>query len=54
MRIKISRKEAKESKYWLSLIDIGAIEELEKERQELIGETTELMMIFGSIMRKSE
>ena len=53
MRIKISRKEAKESKYWLSLIDVDSGEELEEERQKLIKEATELMMIFSSIMRKS-
>ena len=54
MRIKISRKEVKESRYWLVLIDVSNIEELEKERQILIKEATELMMIFGSIIRKTE
>jgi four helix bundle protein len=53
MRIKISRKEAKESKYWLSLVDTNNDKELDKERQKLIKEATELMMIFSSIMRKS-
>lgn len=53
MRIKICRKEAKESKYWLELIDIQN-REAEKESQELIQEATELMMIFSSIMRKSQ
>jgi len=53
MRIKISRKEAKESKYWLLLIDTGGNGELEKEHQILAREATELMMIFSSIMRKS-
>ena len=53
MRIKISRKEAKESKYWLELIDIGNEEHLRKEQQLLTQEATELMMIFSSIMRKS-
>jgi four helix bundle protein len=53
MRIKICRKEAKETKYWLLLVDIGNNQELEKEQQELIKEATELMMIFSSIMRKS-
>ena len=53
MRIKICRKEAKESRYWLILLDISNNQELEKERQELIKEATELMMIFSSIMRKS-
>jgi four helix bundle protein len=53
MRIKISRKEAKESKFWLMLVDMGTDKNLEKERQELVKEATELMMIFSSIMRKS-
>ncbi|MBI2017811.1 four helix bundle protein [Candidatus Daviesbacteria bacterium] len=53
MRIKICRKEAKESKYWLELIDIRD-DETEKERLVLIQEATELMMIFSSIMRKSQ
>lgn len=54
MRIKISRKEAKESRYWLGLVDTGNKQELERERQDLIQEATELMNIFGSILRKSE
>ncbi len=54
VRIKICRKEAKESRYWLELVDLNANTELEKERQELIQEATELMNIFGSIIRKSE
>lgn len=54
MRIKISRKEAKESSFWLRLIDIGASQELEKERQALNKEANELMNIFGAILRKSE
>ncbi len=54
MRTKISRKEAKESKYWLRLIDIHDDVSLEKERLELIQEATELMNIFGTIIRKSE
>lgn len=54
MRIKICRKEAKESRFWLQLIDTRDDEILEKERTFLIQEATELMMIFGSIIRKSE
>jgi len=54
MRIKICRKEAKESRYWLKLIDTGSVSRIEKERDELIQEPTELMNIFGSILRKSE
>lgn len=54
MRIKISRKEAKETIYWLKLVDIGENSDLEKERQRLIDEATQLMKILSSIMRKSE
>ena len=54
MRIRISRKEAKESRFWLRLVDTGEKEPVEKERQSLIQEATELMNIFGAILRKSE
>jgi four helix bundle protein len=51
MRIKICRKEAKESRYWLKLIELKG-EDSEKRRQSLIEEATELMKIFGSIVEK--
>lgn len=54
MRIRICRKEAKESRYWLRLLDLGENPELEQECKELIQEATELTNIFGSILRKSE
>ena len=54
MRVKISRKESKESRYWLRLIDTGTSPESESERALLIQESTELMNIFGAILRKSE
>ena len=54
MRIKISRKEAKESCYWLRLLDTGEKQSLEKVRTALIQEGTELTNIFGSIVRKSQ
>jgi len=53
LRIKISRKEAKESRYWLSLIDVSEDKVLEEKRQKLIQESTELMMILSAIMRNS-
>ncbi|MDP3981977.1 MAG: four helix bundle protein [bacterium] len=52
MRIKISRKEAKESRYWLQLIDTTNNMELGKSRSSLIQEATELMNIFGAILQK--
>ncbi len=54
MRIKICRKEAKESMYWLSLIDSGTSEELRMKQSRLREEANELMKIFGAIMRKCE
>ena len=54
MRIKICRKEAKESRYWLRLIDVGDDATVEKDRLDLMKEATELTNIFGAIFRKSE
>src|SRR5438876_12405575 len=48
MRIKSSRKEAKESRYWLRLVDTGTNADCESERGLLIQEPTELMNIFGA------
>ncbi len=52
MRIKISRKEAKESRYWLELtqpLEMGAA-----DKQVLIQEATELTKILSSILEKSK
>ena len=54
MRIRISRKESKESRYWLRLLDTGDAPAVDAERDSLIRESTELMKIFGAILRKSE
>jgi four helix bundle protein len=50
-RIKICRKEAKESRYWLKLIS-SANSNVENKMNSLIQESTELMNIFGAIVRK--
>jgi len=54
MRVKISRKEAKESRYWLRLVETNGKKEQEKERKDLEKEATELMKIFGAILQKSQ
>jgi len=54
MRIKICRKEAKESCYWFRLIEVGDDSTLEKRRRDLVQEARELTSIFGAICRKSE
>ena len=53
MRIKICRKEAKESAYWLKLIEVKN-EDDERKRELLIDESTQLMKIFSSILEKSK
>ena len=50
MRIKICRKEAKESRFWIDLSEPQNVEDLEKRM--LIIEATELMRIFGAILEK--
>jgi four helix bundle protein len=52
MKIKTCRREAKESGYWLRLLDCDG--GLESTRTKLLGEAQELMKIFGAIVRKSE
>jgi four helix bundle protein len=51
-RVKICRKEAKESRFWLTslLLEDGALKE---ERQRLQQEAHELERIFGAILRNT-
>lgn len=51
MRIKISRKEAKESLYWFKLLSVP--DNSQDELKRLTQECTELMKIFGSIVTKT-
>ena len=52
-RVKICRKESKESRYWLRLVDTRDHGPTETQRQALVQEATELMKIFGAIVRKT-
>ena len=52
-RAKISRKEAKETRYWLRLIDTLGNEELDLERKALIQEADELLKILSAIINRS-
>ena len=54
MRIRICRKEAKESRYWLRLVDTANDLGHKNEQSDLEREATELMNIFGSILRNCE
>jgi len=50
MHLRISRKEAKESRYWLRLVDTAADPDLDMTRNTLIQEATELMRILSAII----
>ena len=52
-RIRICRKEGKETIYWLNLI-IEANPEFEERTKPLLQETTELVKIFAAILEKSK
>ena len=52
-RIKICRKEAKETGYWLKLVETNNLG-VQDERGLLLKESIELMKIFGSILTKSQ
>ena len=52
MKIKICRKESKESILWLNLSE--PLPENQEEKESLIKECIELMKIFGSILEKSK
>ncbi|PYS67711.1 MAG: four helix bundle protein [Acidobacteria bacterium] len=54
MRVKICRKEAKESRLFLRLVDAGLTKTTLGTRDELAAEARELTLIFSSIISKSE
>jgi four helix bundle protein len=51
-RMKISRKEAKESMHFLGLIEIFGDKNLEIERSELVNEAGQLRKIFSAMLNK--
>jgi four helix bundle protein len=53
MRVKICRKEAKESRLFLRLIDAGPTRHNLDQRDALRAEARELTLIFSSIISKS-
>jgi four helix bundle protein len=54
MRVKICRKEAKESRLFLRLVDTGLATAVESARDKLAAEARELTLIFSSIVSKNE
>src|SRR6478735_6635151 len=53
MRVKICRKEAKESRLFLRLIDSGSSQTTASVRDKLAAEARELTLIFSSIISKA-
>lgn len=53
-RIKVCRKEAKESILFFRLIETSENSLLQEEKNKLIMETTELMKIFGAIITRTD
>ena len=51
MRIKICKKEAKESRYWLELSITG--DENKEKKSQLVDESTQLVKIFATIIKNS-
>ncbi len=52
MRIKICRKEARESRLWLTLLEVGS--DYEEQRKKLQQEAYELVKIFNAIVSKTQ
>lgn len=53
-RIKMCRKEGRESQLWLELLAEGAREESTQELDRLIDEANQLTRIFASIAKKQD
>lgn len=52
MRARIARKEAKETRYWLQLVEFS--ESQSQKQKQLVQEATELLKILSAIISKSE
>ena len=53
-RLKICRKEARESRHWLRLLYTKGQATLDHQRESLMQEAYELTLIFSAILRKSK
>jgi four helix bundle protein len=53
-RIKVCRKEARETELWLDLLETQQVAELDEERSRLQREAEELVRIFSAIAKKAD
>jgi len=54
LRFRTSRKEAKESAFWLRLLDVEEGGALAEARKQLVAEAGELVLILSAIIKKRE
>lgn len=54
LRLRIARKEAKETRYWIRLLDVGKDPNIEAERDAILQECTELLKILSAIIEKCQ
>ena len=52
MRLRIARKEAKETSFWLQLVDVGPNESLHTARDRLVDESEQLVRILSTIISR--
>jgi four helix bundle protein len=53
LHLRIARKEAKETRYWLRLVYTQEQSDLESERASLVAEATELLKILSKMIQKA-
>ena len=53
-RVCVARKEARESVYWLRLLNTGTKPELESQRQDLLTECGELVRMLSAIINRTD
>ena len=51
-RLRIAKKEANETKYWLKIIDVPA--SFHKDKETLLSEIDQIIRILGAIIEKSK
>jgi four helix bundle protein len=54
LKLRICRREAKETAYWLKMLDGRGDGQMDAERSTLVQESCELVKIFSAILQKSE
>jgi hypothetical protein len=51
-KLRLARKEAKESRYWLRLLDVGSDIKMEQERGDLIQQAGELARLLRVVLQR--